>query len=142
MRRVGAPSTFLLSFDLLSEIDTYPIELGNHRLDLVRSQAVLSDFKFLTAAQTLLLVYFHGRLQIVSLRDIGHVDSGNSAKVGPTRHFSCPKAQTERPPGGGLSEIRSGGLAKVRTQAAVDQCPLLSNNGQNAAVPRMSALCQ
>jgi hypothetical protein len=56
MRRVKDPSTHFLGLNLMSEIDTYPIELSNHCLDLVRSQTVLSDFKVLTAAQKLTLV--------------------------------------------------------------------------------------
>src|ERR1039458_3820978 len=85
MRRVGDPSTLLVGFDLLSEIDTHPIEPSDHCLNLVRSQMVLSYFKFFTAAQTLALVRFHGRLLIVSLRGIGHLDTRSSAKFGPTR---------------------------------------------------------
>jgi hypothetical protein len=74
MRRVADPSTHLLGFDLMSEIDTDPIELSDHCLDLVRSPAVLTDFKFFAAAQTLTLVRSHGRLLIVSLRGIGQLD--------------------------------------------------------------------
>jgi hypothetical protein len=55
MRRVKDPSTGFLGLNLMSEIDTYPIELSNHCLDLVRSQTVLSDFKVLTSAQKLTL---------------------------------------------------------------------------------------
>jgi hypothetical protein len=51
-------------------------------------------------------------------------------------------AQNERPPRGGLSEIRSGVLDQAAALAAASQCPVLSDSGQNVAVPRMSALCQ
>src|SRR5664280_3283426 len=88
MRRVGYPSTLLLGCDLVSEIDTDPIELSDHCLDLVHSQAVQSNFKFLTAAQTLTLVSGHGRLLIVSLRGIENLDTSGNAKCGPRRHFS------------------------------------------------------
>ena len=55
--------------------------------------------------------------------------------IGPTGSGS---AQTERPPHGGLFEIRSGDLSGVGND---NPCPLLPNNGQNVAVPRMSAKC-
>ena len=51
-------------------------------------------------------------------------------------------AQNERPPRGGLSEIRSGVLDQAVALAAASRCPGLSDSGQNVAVPRMSALCQ
>src|SRR5450759_4904946 len=41
-----------------------------------------------------------------------------------------------------LVEVRDGSLATEPPRASADQCPLLSNSGQNVAVPRMSALCQ
>jgi hypothetical protein len=38
--------------------------------------------------------------------------------------------------------VRSGSFATEPFSARADQCPLLSNNGQIVAVPRLSALCQ
>jgi hypothetical protein len=38
--------------------------------------------------------------------------------------------------------VRFGSLATEPFSASSDQCPLLSNNGQNVAVPRLSAKCQ
>jgi hypothetical protein len=97
MRRVIDPNTRFLGLDLMSEIDTYPIELSDHCLNLVRSQTVLSDFKFLTAAQTLTLVRSHGRPpQTVSLRGIGHLDTGSSAKFGPNTSRWRPFVERRR----------------------------------------------
>jgi hypothetical protein len=61
MSRVADPNTHLLGFDLMIQIDTYAIELGDHYLDLVRSLAVLTHFKFFTAAQAFPLVLPHGQ---------------------------------------------------------------------------------
>src|SRR5258708_4140220 len=100
MCRVIDPSTHLFGFDLTSQIDTYPIELSDHCLYLVRSQAALTDFKFFTAAQTFTLVRVHGRPpQIVSLRSIRQFSTSSDAKFGPM--------QMKRPPHGGLSEIQA-----------------------------------
>jgi hypothetical protein len=38
--------------------------------------------------------------------------------------------------------VRFGSLADKPLQAKIHHCPLLSNNGQIVAVPRLSALCQ
>jgi hypothetical protein len=44
----------------MTQIDTYAIELGEHYFDLVRSPAVLTHFKFFTAAQAFTFVGSHG----------------------------------------------------------------------------------
>src|SRR6185312_8838811 len=84
MCRVVDPNTFLLGFDLASQIDTHPLELGDHCLDLVRAQAALIDCEFFSAEQAFGSVRFHGRpLIIVSLRSICepcHAISGPTQK--------------------------------------------------------------
>ena len=75
MHRVVDPSTYFLSFNLLSEIETDPIELNNHCLNLARSASAMIECKLSTAAQTFTLACFHGRPpKIVSLWDVGELN--------------------------------------------------------------------
>lgn len=56
MDRVLDPRTRFFDFDLLSQIDAYPIQLGGHCLDLSCLPAALLDFKRGNAAQVFVLV--------------------------------------------------------------------------------------
>src|SRR5450759_2738121 len=96
MSRVEDPSTRLLGFDLMSEIDTYPFELGDHCLDLVLSPAVLVHFKFFISTQTFSLIRFHGRLLKLSRFGALALSIGNNGKVGPT-HTESTRISNPRP---------------------------------------------
>src|SRR5450759_931136 len=99
MRRVTDPDPPLLGFDLMSEIDTYPIELSDQCLDLIRSPAALTDFECFTAAQTFDLVCSHGRSpQTVSLWCIGQLDRYQQRKIwAKMPHFGALSHQ-QKPP--------------------------------------------
>ena len=45
-------------------------------------------------------------------------------------------------PGNSGNFLKGKGSVAVLISTAAEQCPLLSNNGQIAAVPRLSAMCQ
>src|ERR1019366_10282814 len=57
-----------------------------------------------------------------------------------------PRYRTEPIDRGGVclsaNDVAVGSLADKPSQAKIHVCPLLSESGQNVAVPRMSAMCQ
>src|SRR6185312_13823759 len=109
MCRVIDPGTRLLGFDLTSQIDTYPIELRDHCLYLVRPQEALIEFKFFNAAQTFNLVRFHRRPpKIVSLRSIHKLPTSSDAKFGPMQ-MKKTASRAVSPNGSAMSGVASNG---------------------------------